>query len=255
MPATKGTDVIDVRDLVTRFGSQVVHDHLNLTVRHGEVLAFVGGSGSGKTTLLREILLLLKPTSGSIRVFGQEVVGMSEQSAVGLRRRMGVLFQSGALFGGMSVLHNVGFPLKEFTKLTQEAIDEIALVKLALAGLSPDVANKVPAELSGGMRKRVALARAIASDPELLFLDEPTSGLDPSSANGLDELIVSLKNSLGLTVLMVTHDLDSIDLVADRVAVLGDGKVLAVGPVDEVSRADHPIVRDYFHGPRARRRV
>ena len=249
---TRTEPVIEVRDLVTRFGPQVVHERLELSVERGEVLALIGGSGSGKTTLLREILLLRRPTSGSIRVFGREVVGMDERDAMTMRRRMGVLFQGGALFGGMTVLHNVGFPLREFTGLSQAAIDEIAMLKIGLAGLGPDVALKVPADLSGGMRKRVGLARALASDPEILFLDEPTSGLDPLSANGLDELIASLKNSLGLSVLMVTHDLDSVARVADRVAVLGDGRVLAVGPVAEVSRSDHPIVRDFFHGPRAR---
>jgi len=246
---------IVVRDLVTRFGTQVVHDGLSLDVRQGEILAFVGGSGSGKTTLLRAILMLLTPAAGSIRVFGREIVGIGEADATALRRRMGVLFQGGALFGGLTTLHNVGFPLRELTDLSSEAIDAISLVKLELVGLGADVAHKMPSQLSGGMRKRVALARAIASDPELLFLDEPTSGLDPASANELDELIVKLKGSLGLTVLMITHDLDSIHRAADRVAVLGEGKVLALGPLGEVSRVDHPIVSEYFHGPRAQRRA
>lgn len=244
--------VIEVRGLSTRFGAAVVHRNIDLTVRRGEILALVGGSGSGKTTLLQEIVMLQRPTSGSIRMFGQELVGISNRQAQRLRRRFGVLFQRGALFTSLTVLENVSVVLKEQTRLTSRLIRELAALKVAQSGLPPDAAAKYPNELSGGMVKRAGLARAMALDPEVLFLDEPTSGLDPTSAGAFDELVLRLKEWLGLTIMMVTHDLDSLWRVADRVAVLGDGQLLAVGTMEELSNVAHPRVREYFEGPRAR---
>lgn len=244
--------VIEIRDLNTRFGPAVVHENVSLTVQRGEIFALVGGSGCGKSTLLREIILLQAPMSGSIRVFGREVLGLSGRAALELRRRWGVMFERGALFGSLTVQENVAMPLREHTDLSERLIGELAAVKVALAGLPPSAAAKYPNELSGGMRKRAALARAIALDPELVFLDEPTAGLDPLSASGLDDLVRHLKESLGLTVMMVTHDLDLLWRVADRVAVLGDGHVLGIGTMEELSQSDHPMVREYFYGPRGR---
>ncbi len=244
--------VIEIRDLNTRFGTAVVHENVSLTVRRGEIFALVGGSGCGKSTMLREIILLQPPVSGSIRVFGKEVVGLGGQEALELRRRWGVMFERGALFGSLTVQENVAMPLREHTDLSKQMIDELAAVKIGLAGLPPSAAAKYPSELSGGMRKRAALARAIALDPELVFLDEPTAGLDPLSASGLDELVRHLKESLGLTVMMVTHDLDLLWRVADRVAVLGEAHLLGVGTMEELSRSEHPMVREYFYGPRGR---
>jgi phospholipid/cholesterol/gamma-HCH transport system ATP-binding protein len=244
--------VIEVRHLSTRFGSAVVHDDISLTVCRGEVFALVGGSGSGKSTLLREIIMLHKPISGSIRVFGQEIVGISETEAPALRRRCGVMFQHGALFSSLTVAENVAVPLQEHTRISEALIREIVAIKIALARLPVDSATKYPRELSGGMLKRAALARAIALDPELLFLDEPTAGLDPESASALDELVQDLKELLGLTIVMVTHDLDSLWRVTDRVAVLGEGKILGIGSMEELSRSDNPLIREYFYGPRGR---
>ncbi|HEB99687.1 MAG TPA: ATP-binding cassette domain-containing protein [Thiotrichales bacterium] len=248
-----GAPVIEIRDLCTRFGDYVVHEHLDLEVREGEVLALVGGSGSGKTTLLQEIIMLRRPTSGSIRLFGHEVVGLPFAEAQALRRRFGVLFQHGALFSGMNVLRNVGVPLKEHTDFDNELIDEIAMLKIRMAGLPPEAAWRYPSELSGGMIKRAGLARAMALDARLLFLDEPTSGLDPGSADAFDELVRRLKNWLGLTMVMISHDLESLWAVADRVAVLGEGRIVAVGAMEELAEVDHPAVQEYFRGERARR--
>jgi phospholipid/cholesterol/gamma-HCH transport system ATP-binding protein len=244
--------VIDVRGICTRFGEAVVHENVDLKVNAGEVFALVGASGSGKSTLLREIILLQQPASGSIRVFGHEVVGMSDEQALPLRRRWGVMFERGALFSALTVAENVGMVLSEHTDLPPKLAREVAAVKIALTGLPADAGPKYPSELSGGMRKRASLARALALDPELLFLDEPTAGLDPLSANGIDELVRGLRDGLGLTIMMVTHDLDLMWRVADRVAVLGGGKVVGVGTMTELSRSDDPLVRQYFHGARGR---
>ena len=244
--------VIDVRGLCTRFGAAVVHDNVDLSVRSGEIFALVGGSGSGKSTLLREIILLQPPASGSIRVFGEEVVGLSDEHALPLRRRWGVMFERGALFSELTVAENVSMVLAEHTDLPARLIREFAAVKIALTGLPADAGRKYPSELSGGMRKRASLARALALDPELLFLDEPTAGLDPLSASGIDELVLGLRKGLGLTIMMVTHDLDLMWRTADRVAVLGDGHIVGVGSMSELSRSGHPLVRQYFHGPRGR---
>jgi len=247
-----GSAVIDIRDLHTRYGKAVVHDNVNLAVRHGEIFSLVGGSGCGKSTLLRAIIMLLRPVSGSIRVFGQEVIGLSDEQAIQLRRRWGVMFERGALFSSLTVAENVGMVLREHTQLSPSLIDEVAALKIALTGLPEDAGAKFPSELSGGMRKRAALARAIALDPELLFLDEPTAGLDPLSASGIDELVRNLRDALGLTIMMVTHDLDLLWRVADRVAVLDGGKILGVGSMEELSQSQHPLIREYFYGPRGR---
>lgn len=244
--------VVELRDIVTSFGTNVVHDGISLNVRRGEVLAIVGGSGSGKSTLLREMVMLHQPTSGSVGVLGKEVTGASELSMLPLRRRIGVMFQHGALFGGQTVLENIGVPLREHTKLSDSLIDEIAQVKLALAGLELSVGAMWPSQLSGGMRKRAALARALALDPELLFLDEPSSGLDPISADGLDDLILQLKQLLGLTIVMVTHDMDSLWRVADRVVLLGNKRILGIGTMNELSKSAAPEIARFFSGPRAR---
>ncbi len=245
--------VMRVRGVRTVFGTRVIHDGIDLDVYRGEVLALVGGSGSGKSTLMREMIMLHQPDGGSVQLFGTELVGISEREAQRLRRRLGVLFQQGALFSGMTVLQNTGMPLREHTRLDDAMIDALAQVKIAQAGLPPEAAALLPSELSGGMIKRAALARAMALDPEILFLDEPTSGLDPTSAGAFDELVVKLKDMLGLTVLMVTHDLDSLWTVADRVAVLGDGKLQGVDSMEALSKSTQPHIREYFEGPRARR--
>ena len=251
-PKPPAAAVIDVRGISTRFGTAVVHEDVSLTVNHGEIFALVGGSGSGKSTLLREIILLQQPASGSIRVFGEEVVGLSDDDALPLRRRWGVMFERGALFSSLTVAENVGMVLHEHTDLPERLVREIAAVKIALTGLPLDAGPKYPSELSGGMRKRASLARALALDPELLFLDEPTAGLDPLSASGIDELVCSLREGLGLTIMMVTHDLDLLWRAADRVAVLGKGRIVGIGSMTELSHSDDPLIRQYFHGARGR---
>lgn len=243
---------VEVTDLTTRFGAKLVHNQINLRVYRGEILAIVGGSGSGKSTLMREMVLLQKPSSGSVRVLGEDATALTHRPAIALRRRIGVLFQYGALFGGMTVLENVAAPLREHTKLSHSLIDEIATMKLGLTGLAAETGTLYPSQLSGGMRKRAALSRAIALDPELLFLDEPTSGLDPVSAAALDELVLRLKASLGLTIVMVTHDIDSLWRVADRMILLGDGRILGSGTVAEVAQAGDARIRSFFQGPRGR---
>ncbi|MBI3042606.1 MAG: ATP-binding cassette domain-containing protein [Betaproteobacteria bacterium] len=244
--------VVEISNLNTRFGAAVVHENVSVSVRRGEIFALVGASGCGKSTLLRETIALQQPVSGSIRVFGREVVGLDDTGALPLRRRWGVMFERGALFSSLTVAENVGMVLREHTPLSDALIDEIAAVKIALAGLPADAGPKYPSELSGGMRKRAALARAIALDPELLFLDEPTAGLDPLSATGIDELVRHLRDALGLTIMMVTHDLDLLWRAADRVAVLGEGTILGVGTMAELSQSGHALIREYFYGPRGR---
>lgn len=244
--------VVELDQLTTRFGERLVHDRVSLRVYRGEILAIVGGSGSGKSTLLRNMLMLQRPTSGSVRVLNTEVSQLRESRTLELRRRMGALFQYSALFGALTVLENAAVPLREHTRLSRALIDEIAAVKIGLVGLKSDTANLYPSQLSGGMRKRAGLARALALDPELLFLDEPVSGLDPLSADALDELILKLRASLGLTIVMVTHDMDSLWRVADRVIFLGDAKILATGSMQTLSDVEEPAVREFFQGPRAR---
>lgn len=244
--------VVDIRELHTRYGMAVVHKNVSLTVRPGEVFALVGGSGCGKSTLLRAVIMLLRPVSGSIRVFGREVIGLNDEQALPLRRRWGVMFERGALFSSLTVAENVAMVLREHTRLSASLIDEVVALKIALTGLPADAGGKYPSELSGGMRKRAALARALALDPELLFLDEPTAGLDPLSASGIDELVRNLRDTLGLTIMLVTHDLDLLWRAADRVAVLDGGHILGVGSMAELSQMEHPVIREYFYGPRGR---
>lgn len=250
MDATPNEISIELRDIVTRFGTATVHDGISLDVRRGEILALAGGSGCGKSTLLREIIMLHKPNAGTIKVQGHDVHALDESQAYRLRRRMGVMFQHGALFSSLTVAENVGAPLREYSDLSAAVIDEIAALKLNLVGLPPESGAKYPNELSGGMTKRAAMARAIALDPDLVFLDEPTAGLDPQSADGIDDLVLRLKELLGLTVIVVTHDLDTLWRVVDRVAVLDQGKLAGLGPMAELAHSDVPAVREYFSGPR-----
>lgn len=241
---------IEVRDLVVGFGDQIVLDHLSLAVRAGEILGLVGASGSGKSVLLRTIIGLLPRRQGSIEVLGVDLEKANEAERRALERRWGVLFQQGALFSSLTVRENVQFPMRENLDLSPRLMDEMALAKLEMVGFTPDDVNKYPAELSGGMTKRVALARALALDPEIVFLDEPTSGLDPISAGDFDELIRTLQQTLGLTVFMVTHDLESLYTAVDRVAALADGKVVAEGPLEVMLECEHPWVKTYFKGKR-----
>ena len=241
--------VIEMRGVCTRFRDHAVHTDLDLDVRRGEILAIAGGSGSGKTVLMREMILLQRPSAGSVRLFGADTSGLAADRAQALRRRWGVMFQRGGLFSALSVRENVGLPLREHSALDDPTIDTIADWKLMQTGLPPDAGWKRPDELSGGMLKRASLARAIALDPELLLLDEPTSGLDPASAAGVDGLILRTHELYGLTIVMVTHDLGLLWRVADRVAILGEGRVIASGTMTELSRDPHPIVRAYFDDP------
>ncbi|MGB6976618.1 MAG: ATP-binding cassette domain-containing protein [Gammaproteobacteria bacterium] len=238
--------LIEIRNLSNYLGEQWVHKDLNLDIQRGEITAIIGGSGSGKTTLIRCILMLNRPTSGSIKIFDTDLLACTPKEAMNIRHRWGVLFQHSALFSSLTVLENVLFPLRTFTHIPDKLQEEIALLKIALTGLPLDAAAKYPAELSGGMQKRAALARAIALDPELLFLDEPTSGLDPKSARELDDLILNLRASLNLTVVMVVHDLTTLWHASDKVAFLGDGKVLADLPMTELVKQDNPLIREYF---------
>ncbi|KXB31794.1 ABC transporter ATP-binding protein [Dechloromonas denitrificans] len=246
------TPAIEISQLTTRFGKHVVHADLDLLVHQGEIFALVGGSGSGKSTLLREIILLQQPASGSIKVLGVDLENISDTAALALRQRWGVMFQSGGLFGSLTIRENVGLPLREHSGLADPLIDEIADWKLAMTGLEPSVGAQYPSELSGGMMKRASLARALALDPELLFLDEPTSGLDPESAEEIDQLIKKLRDLFGLGIVIITHDLDLLWQVADRVGVLADGKVQGLGSMAELAHLDHPAVRKFFDGPRGR---
>ncbi len=244
--------VIEVEHVSTRFGAAVVHADISLSVRRGEVFAIAGGNGCGKSTLLREIVGLLAPTSGSIRLFGIDSRQLEDYDGKPIHRRFGVMFQQGGLFSSLTLAENVAVPLREHTSLSPRLIRDIVVAKIAMVGLPPDSAAKFPNELSGGMRRRAALARAIVMDPELVFLDEPTAGLDPIIAAGFDDLVLSLKSLLGLTVVMVTHDLDSLWRIASRVAVLGNGAVLGLGTMQELSQSEDPVIREYFHGPRGR---
>jgi phospholipid/cholesterol/gamma-HCH transport system ATP-binding protein len=245
--------VITVRGLTNRFGEQVVHEALDLDVRRGEILGVVGGSGTGKSVLMRSIIGLQRPEAGEVEVFGEPMLDRDEHEAEAIRRRWGVLFQGGALFSTLTVAENVEVPLREYYRqLDEELLDEIASYKIVMSGLPADAAPKYPSELSGGMRKRAGLARSLALDPELLFLDEPTAGLDPIAAAGFDELIRSLQKTLDLTVFLITHDLDTLYAICDRVAVLADRKVIAVGTIPELLALDHPWIQEYFNGPRGR---
>jgi phospholipid/cholesterol/gamma-HCH transport system ATP-binding protein len=243
---------IEVRGLNSAFGDNVIHENLDLVVKKGEVLGVVGGSGTGKSVLLNTIIGLKEPDGGSVKIFGQDIQHASRRKWSAIEKRWGVLFQAGALFSSLTVKENVAAPLHEHTDLTRGEIDDLAELKIALVGLPPRAGALKPSELSGGMRKRAGLARALAFDPELLFLDEPTAGLDPIGAAAFDELIIDLTRSLGLTVFMITHDLDSLYTITDRVAVLADKKVVAIEPVHTLEHSDHPWIREYFLGPRGR---
>jgi phospholipid/cholesterol/gamma-HCH transport system ATP-binding protein len=245
--------VITVRDLVVGFGEAPVLDRVSLDVLRGEILGFVGGSGAGKSVLMRTIIGLLPKRNGTIEVFGSDLAALGERERRLIERRWGVLFQQGALFSSLTALQNVQFPIREYLDLSPRLMEEIALAKLEMVGLSADVRGKYPAELSGGMVKRVALARALALDPDIVFLDEPTSGLDPIGAAEFDELIRTLQRTLGLSVFMVTHDLDSLHAVCDRIAVLSEGRVIAAGPIETMLASEHPWLQSYFQGKRGRR--
>ena len=245
--------IIQVRGLVNQFGSQRVHDDLELDVRRGEILGVVGGSGSGKSVLLRSIVGLRRPNAGRVRVFGQQLDALDDGARRAVERRFGVLFQDGALFSSLTVGENVEVPLREYhPELDAAQRDLIADLKVGLAGLPESAGDKYPNQLSGGMRKRAALARALALDPDILFLDEPTAGLDPIGAATFDRLIGTLRDALGLTVFLITHDLDTLYTICDRVAVLAEKKVLVCAPLPEVEAFEHPWIGEYFHGPRGR---
>ncbi|GAA4725230.1 ABC transporter ATP-binding protein [Sphingomonas lutea] len=245
--------VIQVRGLKNSFGEQIIHDGLDLDVRRGEIIGVVGGSGTGKSVLMRSIIGLQTPDSGEVEVLGENMVGRNDDEAKNIRRRWGILFQNGALFSTLTVAENVEVPIREyFPFLKPPLLDEIASYKIAMSGLPANAGPKFPSELSGGMRKRAGLARALALDPELLFLDEPTAGLDPIGAAAFDELIRSLQKRLELTVFLITHDLDTLHEICDRVAVLADKKVIAVDTIPNLLALDHPWIQEYFNGPRGR---
>lgn len=251
--AQPGETVICVSGLRNAFGSQVVHEDLDLDVRRGEILGVVGGSGTGKSVLMRSIIGLQTPEAGEIEVFGEPMIGRDVTEAIDIRKRWGVLFQGGALFSTLTVAENVQVPLREYyPAIKGTLLDEIAAYKVVMAGLPADAGPKYPSELSGGMKKRAGLARALALDPDLLFLDEPTAGLDPIGAAAFDELTLELQQTLGLTVFLITHDLDTLHAICDRVAVLADKKVIAVGTIDELLALDHEWIQEYFNGPRGR---
>lgn len=245
--------IIRVRGLKNSFGEQVVHDGLDLDVRRGEILGVVGGSGTGKSVLMRSVIGLQTPDEGEVQVFGENILDREEAETLEVRKRWGILFQGGALFSTLTVAENVQVPLKEFyPDLSPQLLNEIASYKVVMTGLPAEAGPKYPAELSGGMKKRAGLARALALDPELLFLDEPTAGLDPIGAARFDELTRSLRDTLGLTVFLITHDLDTLYAICDRVAVLADKQVIAVGTIPELLALDHPWIQEYFKGPRGR---
>ncbi len=248
-------EMIKMRHIRTVFGKKTVHEDVNLTVHEGEIYGILGGSGSGKTTLLREMIMLLRPSKGVVEVLGHDLGKIGYKEAQSLRSRWGVLFQFGALFTSLTVEENVAVWLKEYTSLSDTTIRKIVRSKLKMVGLDPEVGRLYPSELSGGMVKRCALARALVMDPKLLFLDEPTSGLDPVSAEAFDELITQLRSLLGLTIVMVTHDIDTIFNVVDKMAVLGDGRVVAEGSLEDILKSDHPFIRRFFGGNRAKARI
>ncbi|WP_420066433.1 ABC transporter ATP-binding protein [Pseudomonas alkylphenolica] len=244
--------MIEARGICNRFGTQSVHEQLDLDLYRGEILAVVGGSGSGKSVLLRSIIGLRRPNEGQVKVFGEDLVTLNDEQRSKVERRFGVLFQKGALFSSLTVTENVALPLIEHAGLSRADAEHLAGVKLALAGLPISAADKYPSSLSGGMIKRAALARALALDPDILFLDEPTAGLDPIGAAAFDQLILTLRDALGLSVFLITHDLDTLYTITDRVAVLSQKKVLVAGPIAQVEDTDDPWIHDYFHGPRGR---
>jgi phospholipid/cholesterol/gamma-HCH transport system ATP-binding protein len=251
--ATADDIAISVRGLRNNFGEQVVHENLDLDVKRGEIIGVVGGSGTGKSVLMRAILALRRPQAGHIRVFDLDALSEDKNARLKVEKNTGVLYQNGALFSSLTVLENVAVPLKEhYSDLPEQLMHDLCMLKIRLSGLPDDAANKFPSQLSGGMRKRAGIARALALDPALLFLDEPTAGLDPIGAAAFDQLIRSLQQSLGLTVFLITHDLDTLYTICDRVAVLADKRVLINAPIHEVEKFEHPWVHDYFHGPRGR---
>lgn len=253
MDGDRRKPIIKVRGLRNVFGDFAVHDNLDLDVRRGEILGVVGGSGTGKSVLMRSIIGLQQPDAGEITVFGEHMVGRDDDEGDDVRKRWGVLFQGGALFSTLTVAENVQVPLREFyPEFDEKLLDEIAMYKIRLSGLPADAAFKYPAELSGGMKKRAGLARALALDPDLLFLDEPTAGLDPIGAAAFDNLTKNLKETLGYTVFLITHDLDTLHSICDRVAVLADKQVIAIGTIPELMETDHPWIEEYFSGPRGR---
>lgn len=251
-PQDDRDNIISVRGLKTQFGKHVVHQDLDLDVRRGEILGVVGGSGSGKSVLLRAIIGLVQPTAGTVDVLGRNVAGLQGDELKAFATNWGVLFQRGALFSSLTVAQNIEVPLREHTDMPETLMHEISAYKISMTGLPPEAGEKYPRELSGGMVKRASLARALALDPKILFLDEPTAGLDPIGAAAFDNLIRRLRDALGLTVFLVTHDLDTLVTVCDRIAVLAEKRVILAGTMDEMLAYDHPWVKEYFHGPRAR---
>jgi phospholipid/cholesterol/gamma-HCH transport system ATP-binding protein len=250
---SRAENLIEVHGLRNVFGEQIIHDGLDLEVRRGEILGVVGGSGTGKSVLMRSIIGLQHPDEGDVRVFGTAIGSANEAQFQGIRKRWGILFQGAALFSTLTVAENVQVPLREFyPRLTDRFLDEVAAYKIVMAGLPADAGPKYPAELSGGMKKRAGISRALALDPELLFLDEPTAGLDPIGASAFDQLILDLRERLGLTVFLITHDLDTLYAICDRVAVLADRKVVAIGTIPELLALDHEWIQEYFRGPRGR---
>ncbi|WP_036170863.1 ABC transporter ATP-binding protein [Massilia sp. 9096] len=250
-----GAPVVQIRNLWTRFGRTVVHQDLNLDIYAGEILSIVGGSGTGKTTLLRQMLSLERPSSGSVTVFGEDVSSASPEQLQRMRNHWGMLFQQGALYSALTVFDNIALPLRELRSLPEDVVRDAVLLKMNMVGLTPADASKMPSDLSGGMVKRAALARALALEPQLLFLDEPTSGLDPDLSDAFVALIQTLHSELNLTVVMVTHDLDTLFALSTRIAVLADKHVIALGPSCDVMRVDHPFIKQFFLGPRGRRAV